>query len=298
MLKGLFKEEAPVLFRKARDIARRKKTLYCMPVAFTTHCVIDPPCHHCRWRSMSRVGESFGRDIPIDEVAAKAALAGKAGLPRIHMPSGWMGYSLPDYFYEYVRAARQKTDSEIFGFCGPVNRESLSKLKAAGMDGYWCGIEIPNEALFRQIRPGDNFQARLKTLREAKELGFKTMSGFLFGVGETQDDIIKGIELLKELEVDSVLVSPLKPMPYTEMEKCSPPNPYTWAKTLAITTVYLEKADIFTSPEMAHWGIRAGANAFLPVFPKGHGQATPGMEELGKMRQRVYQSPDDLVKTF
>jgi biotin synthase len=284
MLKEMLREEASILFQKARDIARSKDTIFSMSVPFTTHCKISPPCRHCRWRSMSKTEQSFGRDVQINEVTEKAGVAGKAGIQRIHMPSGWMGYDLPDYFY---------------GFCGPINRQSLSLLKAAGIDEYWCGIEIPNEALFQQVRPGDDYRGRIRTLQDAKELGLKTMSGFLFGVGETQADIIKGIRLLKELEVDSVAISPLKPMPYTEMERFTPPTPYEWAKIVAITTIYLGNADMFTSPEIAHWGIRAGTNAFLPVFPKYYGrQATPGMEELGKMRCQVYNTPDSIVKEF
>jgi biotin synthase len=298
MLKEMFREEPSLLFQKARNIARGKETIFCMPVALSTHCKIEPTCRHCRWRSMSRIGDSFGRDVKIDEVIDRARAARKAGIQRIHMPSGWMGYDLPDYFYEYVKAARENSGCEVYAFCGPINKKSLSLLKAAGMDGYWCGIEVPNETVFRQVRPGDDFQGRLRTLREAKELGLKTMSGFLFGVGETQDDIVTGIQLLKKLEVDSVTISPLKPMPYTEMEKFAPPAPYEWARAMAITTIYLEKASIFTSPDIAHWGIRAGANAFLPVFPKNYGQSTPGQEELIKMRQRVYSTPDSLVKSF
>jgi biotin synthase len=208
-----------------------------------------------------------------------------------------MGYDLPEYFYEYVEAARKNSNCDIYAFCGPLNDHSLTSLKAAGADGYWCGIEVPNEELFKKIRPGDDYRGRLKTLRKAAELGLKTMSGFLFGVGETQDDIIAGIELLKELEIQSVLVSPLKPMPYTEMEKYSPPSPYEWARVVAITAIYLEKADIFISPDNASWGLRAGVNAFLPVAPNFSGH-TPDMDQLIRMRTNVYKASDNLVKEF
>jgi biotin synthase-like enzyme len=97
---------------------------------------------------------------------------------------------------------------------------------------------------------------------------------------------------MKELQVDSIVIMPLKPMPYTEMEKYDPPNMYQWAKTVAIATIFMEQADIFTNPDQAAWGIRAGANAFFPVYRSGE------MEEILQMRRQANNVPDELVKSF
>jgi biotin synthase len=217
---------------------------------------------------MSYLSSRYWRTSTLEEVSIRAKSFGKAGMHKIYMPSGCMGPEIPDYFFEYLIAVKESSGLETFGFFGAVNKATLSSLKSVGADGYWCGIEMPNEEIFRRNRPGDDFKARLDTLRDARELGLITWSGFITGMGESEDDIIYGLELMKEFSVDAVLITPFRPWPFTAMEAENPANMYEWAKVLAITRVFLGNIDIFVSPEFASWGLRAGANAFFPVFPK------------------------------
>ena len=195
-----------------------------------------------------------------------------------------MGYSLPNYFYDYVKEVKEYTNLELIAFSGAVNKETLYMLKSAGIDGYWCGLETLNKGVFKQVRPGDNLDARIETLRNAKELGLKAWSSFIVGVGETENDIMRQIELLNELEVDNVGIQPFMPMPYTGMEKCDAPNPYWFAKVIAVTRISLDNPDIATFSSFPHvnWGIRAGANAFWAVWTKEE------MNSISNQRRGIY----------
>ena len=132
------------------------------------------------------------------------------------------------------------------------------------------------------MRPGDNFDKRMETLKNAKELGLSTGTSLVIGVGETIKDIAKGIELMKELEVDFAALWPFSPCPYTEMESWNSPNSLLVAKILAVMVLNLKHTDIIadTRPKNLKWGIRAGANAF------GASNKTT-VEKITKMRKTL-----------
>ncbi|NMC60644.1 MAG: radical SAM protein [Candidatus Methanofastidiosa archaeon] len=268
MISELLNEDDSSLFKDARSIAKKREILFFSPLFITTECNIKPLCNHCLWTSLKHYTADFWRRYSLEEVIKKAIYVEKLGIKRTMMPSGWLGYDLPDYFYEYIRGIKEHTNLELIGFSGAINKESLFKLKKAGIDGYWCGLETLNKDIFEKIRPGDDLNARIKTLRNTKEMGLLVWSSFVLGIGENEEDIIRQINLLKELEADNVAIQPFRPAPYTEMEKCNIPSPYWLAKIIATTRLSLEKPDIATTSDFTSvvWGIRGGANAFWAVW--------------------------------
>ena len=158
-------------------------------------------------------------------------------------------------------------------------------MRDIGVKRYSCGIETTNREIFRYVRPGDNFDDRIRTLETAKELGMKISSSLVVGIGETVEDIVEGIELMRELKVDSAAIWPLCPSPYTEMEGWNVPNPFMVAKIIATMVISLKEADIIVDTRSANlkWGIRAGGNAFS-VFSR------EDMGRIKKMRKNCYQA--------
>ena len=151
------------------------------------------------------------------------------------------------------------------------------------MDGYWCGVEVMNEAAFKKLRPGDSLKAHLETLSNTREMGLRVWSSFILGVGETEADIARAIEFLIGLVVDAVMITPLNPWPYTGMERCNLPNPYWVAKVLAVTRIVLGEINIITSSGFGNleWGIVAGTNGF-------HTALEDEMEKINRMRETIY----------
>lgn len=284
MLNELFNMNSSDLFRQASILAEPMETLLCSPIPITTECQMTPPCRHCWWRSMSFFSQDFWRRRTLDEVARRAGDLSSAGIQRLLLPAGWLGYELPEWFYTYVQQvkkelAAKKAEVEIFATCGPISWSSLSQLKEAGLDGYWCGIEVPNPELFRQVRPGDSLKARFQTLEDAGAAGLKIWSSFLFGIGESEKDLVWGLKKMKALSLDSFSLTPFEQYPYVEMEQRPAANLYDWARTAAIARIYIQDVNCFTSPSFASWGLRAGINSFLPVFP-----ALGQVEQINNMR--------------
>lgn len=276
MLSGLFKENSETLFKHATDIAQPLDKILCSPVPLTTECRIKPPCQHCWWRAMSYYNSDFWRRRELGEVVCRVTELVNNDIHRILLPSGWLGYELPEWFYNYVRLVKEKickleSNVEIFATCGAISKSSLNRLKDAGLDGLWCGIEVPNEKLFQKVRPGDSFEARLETLNNVNAARLKLWSGYLFGVGETESDIMWGLELMKSLPLDSFSLTPYKQYPFVEMEQLPSANLYDWARAAAIARIYLGRVNSFTSPDFIAWGLRSGINCYLPVIPEqGH----------------------------
>ena len=149
-------------------------------------------------------------------------------------------------------------------------RRSLVNLKAAGMDGYLCGLESPNEEIYKRFRPaGDTLTDRLTALKIAQDINLKIWSGFLVGLGETDEDISGGLETLRELDPESLSILPFTPFPNTEMWAENPANPLQWARVMASARIFLPKPNLFSDQTEGFYqgyGILGGANGFY-VFP-------------------------------
>jgi biotin synthase len=300
-LSTLFMERTPVLFKKAQELSADIPSVFTTPILFTTICATEPPCNHCFWRSQSYINPRFWRKTEKSETIEMVTGATKLGVQRLLVPSGCIGSTLPQAYYDHVSLIKETAvainpDIEIFGICGPISKESLKTLKSIGMDGFSASLEIPNEALFKKVRPGDSYTARVQTLKDAAELGLKLMTGFMYGLGESKEDIINGIRHLKQYELDSFSLSPYEQYPYIGLERRSSANLYNWARLTAITRLYFGKINIYTRPDYANWGFRGGANAVVPVIPNNdpamltmRDKGSRLTDELERMRQATYE---------
>jgi len=270
------------LFKMAREIGASKNIKFSFSNAISNECRIIPLCRHCEWMSNQYFCDNAQKRKQKGGFLKTGLRAEGIGVDRIVVPSGWMGYNLPDYFLEYLEELIKKTKLPVWGAFGAISKESMQNLKEVGLNGYDCGIETTNQKIFNYMRPGDNFDKRMETLKNAKELGLSTGTSLVIGVGETIKDIAKGIELMKELEVDFAALWPFCPCPYTEMESWNSPNSLLVAKILAVMVLNLKHTDIIadTRPKNLKWGIRAGANAF------GASNKTT-VEKITKMRKTL-----------
>ncbi|OAA90374.1 radical SAM protein [Clostridium ljungdahlii] len=271
VLKELFELEPSTLFQRAQEIARTKKKVYCSPNLINSVCTTKPACRHCKWQSFKTVNPNFYGERSLEEVKNCTKKLVKAGVDRVFMPSGWMGYKVPQYYYSYVQSVKENSNMEVYGLFGAIDKESIQNLKKSGMDGYLCGLESPNEEIYKKFRPGgDTLKDRLYTLNTAKELGLKIWSGFLVGFGETEEDDARGLEILKKLDVDSLSILPFTPFVNTDMMKDNPANPFEWARVMAVARNYMVKPDLFsdnTEGFYYEYGILGGSNGFY-ILPK------------------------------
>lgn len=116
-------------------------------------------------------------------------------------------------------------------------------LKECGLRRYHHNLEA-SESFFPHLCTTHSFQERLETVRVAKEAGLEVCSGGIFGLGETPEQRIELAFTLKELNVDSVPLNFLHPIPGTPGEKMSPLSPLDILKTIALFRFILPAKDI------------------------------------------------------
>jgi biotin synthase len=283
---NLFEEEGHVLLAEARRIGSVKDSLFSAHIIIDSHCTLKTPCRHCNWRARDQLQKDYRKRISVSDVVQRAKQARDNGLDKLYIVTGCLGENPPDFVYEYVEAVKKNVDIETYCMLGAVSRSSLQLLKKNGLDGYYCGLESPNPKIYAEVRPDDFLEARIATLRDAKDIGMKTWSGFILGLGENQVDIAKGIELLKELETDVVSYGQFHPAAYTEMEDGVVPQPFAVAKTIAATRIYMENIDIFTGYDFVEWGFLAGCNGV--TSPNAYFSInSQEAERLKAMRKRI-----------
>ncbi len=280
------------LFLQAKKTAGKKNLLLTSPLVVTRLCKVDPFCRYCSWRAYHGVMKNaVNTRVSKEEAVARTVRIRQAGIKRVYLVSGWMGVSLPDYFYDYIQAIKEIADVEVVVTFGAVNKVDMVRLKKIGVDSVSCGLETTNQEIFRKIKPGDSYKARLKTLQDAKELGLKTATNFIIGVGESLDDIDDGFKLVKQLGIDYLSIGSFCPTPFTEMEAWERPSPYHVAQITAAARVSFPDIDIAacfdcdnTSVNYA-WGIKSGANAYSVVLRNPLETPVLAGDELGNIRQ-------------
>jgi lipoic acid synthetase len=135
-------------------------------------------------------------------------------------------------FAETIKSVRRmmpqcKIEVLIPDFKG--NRQSIHMVLDANPDILNHNIEVVND-LFPFIRPEGNYQQSLKVLSYTKQYNQKmiTKSGFMVGLGETNDQIIELLFDLKNVGVDILTIGQyLQPTKnHTKVEKYYSPNEF------------------------------------------------------------------------
>ena len=116
---------------------------------------------------------------------------------------------------------------------GTLTREQLAFLKDAGLHRYHHNIET-SKNFFPNICSTHTFEERLETLNTAKEVGLSLCSGGIMGLGETMRDRAEMALSLREMDVDSVPLNFLMPIPGTRLEGADFITPLEALKTIAL----------------------------------------------------------------
>lgn len=182
-----------------------------------------------------------------EEVLRKGAdFAEKHGIHRYSLVTS--GRGLPASEVGMLAEMYEKWSSDVTrtGFCaslGILGPEELSSLRASGVTRYHHNLETA-ESHFGNICTTHSFAERVETIRAAKAAGMSVCSGGLFGIGETDAQVIEMALTLKELDVDAVPVNFLVPVKGTVLGGLTPPDPLRCLKIIAIFRYLLPDKDI------------------------------------------------------
>jgi biotin synthase len=111
-----------------------------------------------------------------------------------------------------------RSEGEIQPACslGIIDRETAVVLRDAGMMKYHHNLETAR-SFFPNICTTHDYEEDVQTVRAVKEAGLRVCCGGIFGLGETPEQRVEFAFTLKELEVDSVPINFLNPVPGTRL---------------------------------------------------------------------------------
>ena len=153
-----------------------------------------------------------------EEIIDAAQEAKKIGASRFSLVTSGRGASDAEVekLAERIAAIRDKVNVQVCGSFGILTAGQLSVLKEAGMDRYHHNLESSKE-FFPSICTTHSFADRVNTIKAAQSLGISVCSGGIIGLGESEADRVSIATTLAELEVDSVPLNFLIPLPGTPL---------------------------------------------------------------------------------
>ena len=168
----------------------------------------------------------------------------KQGLQRFSVVTSGKGLS----WSEVQEVAGAVQDLAVYGgypcaSLGVLDMEKMQYLKAAGLKRYHHNLETA-PSFFPEICTTHDFSQRTSTVRVAKQAGLSLCSGGVFGLGESDDQILELAGVLRDLEVDAVPVNFLVPIPGTPLENTHELTPTRCLKIIALLRYMLPDKEI------------------------------------------------------
>lgn len=114
----------------------------------------------------------------------------------------------------------------------------FEELKKAGLSRYHHNLETSKE-FFPKVVSTHSFHEREETIKAAQQAGLEVCAGGIIGLGESEEDRISMALSLADLQVDSVPLNILMPLPGTPFEKIPPLQSHEILRTIALFRIIL-----------------------------------------------------------
>jgi len=144
---------------------------------------------------------------------------------------------------EALGSMKESVEMERCASLGILTKETLMKLKEAGLESYHHNLET-GRSFFPKVCTTHDYDRDVEVVRTAKELGFHVCSGGIFGLGEGWEVRVELFETLRELGADSVPINFLNPRPGTPLEEAKNLTPVECLKIIALGRLMLPTTDI------------------------------------------------------
>ncbi len=180
-------------------------------------------CRFCTQSVHFSTGTPVYALLDSDEIVAAARQAKENGASRFSLVTSGRGASAREVeeLAQRIAAIRGQVDIKVCGSFGILAADQLAVLQGAGMDRYHHNLESSRE-FFPSMCTTHSFAERLATIRAAQSLGISVCSGGIIGLGEDEADRVSMATTLAELEVDSVPINILIPLPGTPLAALKP----------------------------------------------------------------------------
>lgn len=205
-------------------------------------------CAYCAQSARYNTGVQREQLMTAEEVLPHAISARENGSTRFCMGAAWKGVRDGDQkFSQMLETIREvsKLGMEVCVTLGQLSDEEARKLKEAGVTAYNHNIDTSPEH-YANIVTSHTFQDRLDTIGSVQKAGMSVCCGGIIGMGESEDDRLRMLEVLCSFNPppESVPINCLMPMPGTPLEDCDPVDIFQLVRLIASTRIALPKAKV------------------------------------------------------
>lgn len=205
-------------------------------------------CSYCAQSARYNTGVQRERLMTTEEVLPHAERAKASGSTRFCMGAAWKGVRDGDQkFDQMLETIREvsKLGMEVCVTLGHLSDTEANKLRDAGVTAYNHNIDTSPEH-YKNIVTTHTFQDRLDTIGAVQRSGMSVCCGGIIGLGETEDDRLRMLEVLCSFDPppESVPINCLMPMPGTPLESNEPIDTFQLVRLIATTRIVLPGAKV------------------------------------------------------
>ncbi|HZA48163.1 MAG TPA: 7,8-didemethyl-8-hydroxy-5-deazariboflavin synthase CofG [Nitrososphaera sp.] len=192
-----------------------------------------------------------------------------------------LGYSSTvEYIYCMSELVLEKTGLLPHTNAGSMTKKEMSMLQDINVS-LGLMLETSSERLMKkgmphEDAPSKNPKVRMKTLENAGELRIPITTGLLVGIGETQEDLIDSLFVIRQLHekyghIQEVIMQNFAPKPETGMAKSPPASQEYFLRSVAMARIVMPGMNIQVPPNLnpdifGHY-ISAGINDLGGISP-------------------------------
>jgi biotin synthase len=205
-------------------------------------------CSYCAQSARYATGVKAERLMERDQVMEVARWARENGSTRFCMGAAWRGVRDGEAKFEQVLDIVRDVSAlgmEVCVTLGHLSPIEAHKLKEAGVTAYNHNIDT-SEEYYPEIVSTHTYADRLNTIRAVQQAEMSVCCGGIIGMGETELDRIKMLEVLSNFDSppESVPINCLMPMPGTPLEAQQPVDILELVRLIATTRIVFPKAKV------------------------------------------------------
>src|SRR5216110_454072 len=205
-------------------------------------------CAYCAQSAHYSTGVEREELLSLENVLTAARRARSQGATRFCMGAAWRGVRDGSEKFERVLEIVREVSQlgmEVCVTLGEIGPVEARKLKAAGVTAYNHNIAISPQ-FYPKIVSTHTFNDRLNTIAAVQESGMSVCCGGIIGMGESENDRLRMLEVLSNLDPppESVPINCLMAMPGTPLAGQSPVNIFELVRLTAVARIALPKARV------------------------------------------------------
>lgn len=247
-------------------------------INYTNICVSG--CRFCAF--YRNPGDPEGYVLTTDQILDKIAEAVELGATQILMQGGlhpdlgvdhYEGLlsSIKERFAVQVHCLSAPEIAHVAGVSGLTVRETLTRLRAAGLDSLpGGGAEILVDSIRARVSPRKcGTEQWLDVMRTVADLGMRATATMVFGMGETLADRVEHLDRIRSLQDETGVFTAFIPWSFqpgnTEIGGQAAGG-HDYLRTLAVSRIYLDNVDnlqaswVTQGAAVAQLALRFGAN--------------------------------------